>query len=760
MQSIKKGLMKSVRRGVVSRWCALAMIAAWLTPLHAVSSESSALLGAAQTPVRVALVADRQAVQPGVPFQLGVKISHAAGWHTYWRNPGEAGLATHIVPEGPEGTQWGHIQWPVPKRLLEGGLGIYGYDGDRLLPWSVVIPAKGSGSDVALTVAVQWLACRDVCIPGEARLALTLPIAPPEHEGSVSGPHAAAFAADVAQRPRVQPGLEPRWHTQGLALGQATLTGKVPPGLTPPSHVEFFPYEEGVLQAAAVQRVFHTDEGWRLDLAAAGSVPRTGSIAGVLVLGDRVYEITADSVLDPPPQGVLVAEVPAMVTRPEATSSVLSVWSERDAVAVSSVQWDGGAWVAIGLAGLGGLLLNFMPCVFPVIGLKILGFAQARDAPNAARALRRGGGAFALGVMLSFAVLGALWLGLRATGQAVGWGFQLQSPAFVLAMAVLFFVLGLNFSGVIEWGYGLTRLAGHGVSGHSLWGALGSGCLAVVVATPCTAPFMGAALGFALVQPAPVAMAVLMAMGAGMALPYVALSWWPGSVRWLPRPGSWMLTLRQFLAFPMYASAAWLVWVLVQQLGGDAVLRVLWIGVMIALAAWFWGPPQGLPRPRWRRLAAALAMIGALWLGQSVLATPEVASVREGGRAGRSSSADSPAQGPVDWLPWSPERVAQARAAGRWVLIDFTAAWCVTCQINKLLVLQRDEVNRALLDRRVVTLRADWTHRDPAITRELARHGRSGVPLYVVYRPNAAAALILPDVLTVAAVLAAVSDSH
>jgi thiol:disulfide interchange protein DsbD len=404
---------------------------------------------------------------------------------------------------------------------------------------------------------------------------------------------------------------------------------------------------------------------------------------------------------------------------------------------------DAGLALALLFGAIGGLILNLMPCVFPVVGLKVLGFAQAAGhAHGARRAMRRGAAAFAGGVLVSFWVLAGLMLALRAAGESIGWGFQLQSPGFVAAMALLFVAVGLNFSGVFEFGLSMTRLGGVG-GGGSTAGSFGAGVLAVLVATPCTAPFMGSALGFTLSQPAAFTLAVFTAIGLGMALPYLLLGLFPAWVERLPRPGRWMQTLRQVLAFPMYATAAWLAWVLVQQAGADAMLRLLFAAVVLGAAAWAWGRWAN-DAPRRPGLAAAAVVVGLAAVG--ALLAPVVDAAPEPVRA--SDTAPAGAAGAVAWAPWSEERVRESVAAGRTVFVDFTAAWCVSCQANKKLVLERDAVTAAMRERGVVALRADWTQRDPAITEALGRHGRNGVPLYLVYRPGEPRPRVLPELLT------------
>ncbi len=403
--------------------------------------------------------------------------------------------------------------------------------------------------------------------------------------------------------------------------------------------------------------------------------------------------------------------------------------------------------VALLFGVIGGLILNLMPCVFPVIGLKVLAFAdRSRGSAHA----RRAAASFAGGVLVSFWLLAALLVVLRGAGQAAGWGFQLQSPVFVSLMALLFVAIGLNLAGVFEVGLLLTRLGNRDPLATGEGGALasfGSGVLAVLVATPCTAPFMGSALGYTLGRPAVEVLAVFSAVAVGMAAPYVLLGAFPAALRWLPRPGRWMESFRQFLVFPMFATVAWLAWVLGQQAGIDAVLALGVGAVLVAMAAWLYGRfVQGGTRRRALALVLASASLAAgAWLavdGARGLPGPASSSAR--------SSAASPPD--TAWAAWSDRAVLDAVAAGRPVFVDFTAAWCVSCQANKKLVLERASVAAEFERRKVLRLRADWTSRDATIGAALARHGRNGVPLYLLYVPGEPQPRILPEILTVGAV--------
>lgn len=743
--------------------------------------------------VQVELVARQAAAIPGRDLELGLLIQHDPHWHTYWRHPGDSGLPTRLEWRLPDGWRAGEIAWPAPARLLIGPLANYGFEGRVLLPVTLAVPPQVSPGVVELAVSAQWLVCKDVCIPGEAQLRLRLPVLAPGAAAPVLSAHSALFEQTrsrlptaVLRVPATVAGRRLAFRLDQGALGRA----------------EFFPYREGLIAGAAVQTLYRSGPGrFRLETELAeGATPdgvaallRVGQPLGVLVLDEQVVELAAQpaevAVVAPGTVGAQGQGGASAAASPDevvfratgvqllaggsgATGGASSGTGGRllgagDAGASASglagaVPADGAVtslWLAALLGALGGLILNLMPCVFPVIGLKVMGFAGAGsgDARAAAQA-RHGALAFAAGVLTTFLVLASALLALRAAGESVGWGFQLQSPVFVAGMALLFMLIALNFAGLFEFGLRLTQLGAHEATlatradqggWRHLAGAFGSGALAVLVATPCTAPFMGSALGFTLGQPAAAVLVVFAAIAAGMALPYLVLGFAPRLLARLPRPGRWMESLRQFLAFPMLATAAWLAWVLGQQAGGDAVLGLMMAMVGVALAVWIYGrfvQPTVRPHRLTWALLAALVFVVSIWLAVSTAASDSAPSAPAG--AARGSAASD-----ADWLPWSEQRVAQAQAAGQPVFVDFTAAWCVSCQANKRLALEREAVRTAFARARVLRLRADWTHRDPAITEALARHGRNGVPLYLLYRPGQSRPEVLPELLTPGIVL-------
>ncbi|MFH1725320.1 MAG: thioredoxin family protein [Elusimicrobiota bacterium] len=672
------------------------------TPAHA---------GAVRAPHSEAeLITEHGTATPGEALWAAVRLKPDEGWHIYWSNPGDSGTAPEVEWRLPEGFEASPIRWPYPRRIEVPPLVNYGYEEEVLLLSRLKVPgALRPGARVTLSARAEWLVCNEVCLPAAADLSASL------RAGPAPGPADPRFQAARRRLP-----VAPRgWRLDARPDGDfIVLSVRPPPGASlPRSSMRFFPREPLVIENAAPQEASRDDDGTarvRLHASKAASV-LPGRLRGVLVSEDGWSGRKA-----------LRVDVPLRSAR---TRSLLA---------------------SILMALAGGLLLNLMPCVFPVLSLKLLSFV--RQSAGSAADLRRHGLAFAGGVIVSFWALAGALLALRAAGQQIGWGFQLQSPAFVAFLAALFFLLGLSLLGVFEigaswasWGAGGTRREGYA-------GSLMGGVLATLVATPCTAPFMGTALGYALTVPAGAALAVFSALGIGMSAPYVALSFKPGWLRRLPKPGPWMESFKQLIAFPLLATVVWLGWVHAQQTGAQGTLRLLSGLWLMGLGAWLlgrWGRPVD---EKVRRLAARGAAAALLFLGLGAAMTaPPFAETP----ALLAKNADSA----IPWRPYSDEGLAKLRRRGRPVFLDFTAAWCVTCQVNERVALGSDEVARAFREKGVAALRADWTSRDPAVTRALARYGRSGVPLYVLYGPSAdAPAAILPAVLTPGIVLDALRE--
>lgn len=708
-------------------WAAAWLLALALLTLGAAQSSFAQiqLLGNSQTAggavvttprVRAELVAHApDGVTPGQPLWLGLRITHQPEWHTYWKNAGDSGLPTQLQWQLPAGLEAGEIDWPLPQAIRVGPLVNYGYEGELLLP----VPFKVApdfqplaGDTVTLRLHASWLVCRVECIPEEGDFTLQLPLR------SASAMHAPAFAAAQAARPAALSGQSTA-KVEGERL-QLRIAGL--PAALQGKELVLFPETPEVLEHAALAGSGWTQawDGavWTADWplsAMRGETPK-----------ELPFVVTLPTAGDGPAGWRTVAAVegrwssaPVADVSPALAAALAA--NAQQAPVVPPASGMTGFWMAL-LGGLvGGLILNLMPCVFPVLAIKIVGFARhGQDR----RALRIGGLAYGAGVLLSFLALGGLLLALRAAGQQLGWGFQLQSPGLVAAMAVLFTLLGLNLAGMFEFGNMLPQRWASAQLRHPTAEAFLSGVLAVAIASPCTAPFMGASLGLAIDMPAAQALTVFAALGMGMALPYVLASFLPALVRWLPRPGAWMDTFRRAMAFPMFATVAWLVWVLGQQSGIDGAGALLVL--LVALSALVWALTLG-GRTRW--LLGSLMLLATLWLGNAV--GPHITRAAAAESAPTASTASA-----GEWQPWSAERVSSLTAAGTPVFVDFTAAWCVTCQVNKHTTLNRDDVRADFAARGVTLLRADWTRRDPAITQALAALGRSGVPVYVLYAPG------------------------
>ena len=676
-----------------------------------------------------------QGVGPGQPLWLGLQITHQPDWHTYWKNPGDSGLPTELTWQLPSGLDAGDIAWPVPHKIAIGTLANYGYEGTVLLPVPVTVAQTFAPGPLAKDVTVQlkasWLVCRKECIPEEGHFTLQLPIQ------STTALHSAAF--DAAQKAQPQPLAKASAQQQAQVDGDAlqVRVAGLPAALRGKT-LDLFPETPEVLHNAADGTQQWEGDVWTARIPLAEQRSNSPSTLPV-VLAERVQGSTprpgyrADLTVQGP--------WPAVAAKASVSPALEAALKANAALAGSGLppaapSGASSLTLTAALLGalLGGLILNLMPCVFPVLAIKVVGFTQ--HAQNR-RAHRISGIAYTAGVVLSFIALGALMLGLRAAGEAVGWGFQLQSPAVVAALAGLFTLIGLNLAGVFEFGNMLPSSVASLQARHPVADSFLTGVLAVAVASPCTAPFMGASMGLTATLPAAQALAVFAALGLGLALPYLAASLWPAVARTLPRPGAWMDTFRRFLAFPMFATVVWLVWVLGQQSGIDGAASLLILLVGLGLLAWSLAL-QGRAR-RWLGSVATVAMALLLWaFGPHVTRMAEVATVPANATA-------TAAQG---WQPWAPGAAEALVASGRPVFVDFTAAWCVTCQYNKKTTLANSEVLADLHAKNVALLRADWTRRDPAITAALAQLGRNGVPVYVFYRPGKPP-VVLTEVLSV-----------
>jgi len=678
-----------MKRGL---WVKAVLLLAFLLALKAGAAEDTAAV--ATEHAKVTLLAEPAQAAPGQTLWLGLHFELIPHWHVYWRNPGASGTAPVIRWTLPDGWAAGDIRWPVPKRIRVGPLTNYGYEDNVtfLVPVQVPEGALPAGP-LTVTADADWLVCRVECIPETGRLRLQINDPGAEPNPQTAPEPSRMFAAARAQWPEAV-SVAGRYR-----LDDDTIEISVPTqGRTEHAvdDVWFAADQWGPVDASGAQRWRPTPAGFALSVPAGDLPPADNTpLEGLLVVESqerRGYSVR------------LNAELPAV---------------------------EGGTLTfltALGFAFLGGLVLNVMPCVLPVIGVKLLGFA--REAGAHRRRLAWHGLIYGAGVLVSFALLAASLLALRAGGAALGWGFQLQSPVLVALLAYLMLLIGLNLSGVFSVGDGLMGAGQLLTRGGGSLNTFATGVLAAVVASPCTAPFMGAALGFAVTRPASEAFAVFLALGGGFALPVLLLSLLPVWLRFLPKPGRWMQRLQQILAFPMYATAAWLLWVLSQQTDAAAYGTALAGLVALAMAAWIYGQwrPQG-----WRRVLLGAGITVVLTLAVGPMAWKE--SARE-------------PQAVPDSQPWSEQRVRELTAEGRPVFVNFTAAWCITCKVNEQVALSTPDTQRLFQSRSIAYLEADWTRRDPAIARELERYGRSGVPLYLLYSPTSGQPVVLPQLLT------------
>jgi thiol:disulfide interchange protein len=648
-------------------------------------------------------------IQPGGSTSVGLHFNLDRGWHVYWVNAGDSGEPPRIKWNLPEGITASAMQFPAPRRLPLGPLMDFGYEDEVLFPITLTADSTLKVPSTApLSAHVDWLVCREVCIPGKTDLALPLPVA--AQKGPVDPARQALFDRFRARIP------------QPLPASAKAVFGSTPGGFAlaltghPATNAEFFPLEQSQIVNAAPQPVQAVDGGVQVSLKKDENFhAQPAQLNGVLLLGDgTAYEIHA-------PPGALPAAAGGA-----SSASLLNLLR------------------FCSLAFLGGIILNLMPCVFPVLFIKGLSLVEASR--HAHSRVRAHGLVYALGILVSFWAVVALLLTLKAGGRQLGWGFQFQSPGFIAVMALLLFFLGLSLAGMFEIGLTVTNTGSSLAARHGYAGSFFTGVLAMVVATPCTAPFMGAAIGFALAQSAGASFAVFTALALGLAAPYVLLTFYPAWMRHLPRPGAWMEVLKQATAVPIFATVIWLVWLFASSAGVDALTALLAALLLLAIAGWILG--------RWpaRRVASVFAVsvivlavatpLYALWKFPAA----DTNSARLGAGASRAG-----------WEPYNRAAIEQYRAQGRPVFVDFTARWCLSCQVNERAVLNRGDVRRRLRDSGIVLVRADWTKHDESIASALTELGRSGVPTYVFYRPGQPA-LVLPEVLTPGVVLGALDQ--
>lgn len=668
---------------------------------------------AAQAQVKASLHALKAAFPAdAAEVVVGLRLEHEAKWHTYWLQPG-TGLPTSLDWKLPPGWTAGPIRWPAPHRVYDTAKNLAGngYEGVVFLPVALTPPRDlAPGQPVTLRAKAEWLMCKDVCIPGDAELSLTLtPLAPdaPATAHVTDSPEGEALLATLEALPRPLPA---DWGARLVRDAASPKTLRL------------------AFSAAAAPK----GEPWYFDADAAIAYdqPQPRSLEA----GEIVLRLSVSDYAEPAP-----ARLRGVLTFADGAAYELDL-PIASAAAPAADGAKPGAATKASLAGLlalafaGGLILNLMPCVFPVLGLKVMGFVQ--QAGQDRKKITAHGLVFTAGVLLSFWLLAGALAALRAGGSELGWGFQLQEPAFVFAMAAVLLAFALNMSGAFEFGLGATAVGGSLQQKEGYAGSFFTGVLATVVATPCSAPFLAPALGAALALPVASSFAVFTAIGLGLAAPYLVLAAFPSAIRALPRPGAWMETFKQAMAFPLYATVALMAWILAGQLSPEALLSALLALALLAFALWLYGRATApAARPRRGLLAMSLLLAaGAVGYGWPRAAAPDE----------------------IVWEPWSAERVAELQKEGRPVYVDFTARWCFTCQTNKKAVFAgpgSGEVLELFREKKVAALRADWTNRDPKITAELARWNRAAVPFNLVYLPGSPEPKVLPELLTPGTVL-------
>ena len=678
------------------------------------------------------LLVDQDSVSPGSTFSLAVQFTLEPGWHIYWKNPGDSGLAPQFTWQAPPDVAIHEPLWPYPDRLTTGPLVNYGY-GSIVIPFQADLRAASRASKLPINLDLRWLVCKEECLPGEASLSVTLPVT--TSSGSPSRyAHVFDSAFNSIPRPLDKVSIAVEEQDERIILAIIPLEGR-----PLPSAVTFFPEESKIISNSAPQ-----------------ISSKDGDILKISLLRDPGRSLPVDRV-----RGVLVSDSgwspsgqPRAVlldTAPGEAAALPQTPPQNSLISLSSPSADIGLQAAILFAFLGGLILNLMPCVFPVLSIKVLSFIDGARAD--ARSSRIHGLSFSAGIVSSFWALALLLASLRAGGEQLGWGFQLQSPLFVVLMIFVFFTIGVLFLTEITVGQTVQNLAGRSKLPTGYIGSFLSGALATAVATPCTAPFMGSALAATISLPPLSSLAVFTSLGLGMSAPYLLLSYNPSLLRFLPRPGEWMVTFKQLMAFPLFASVIWLTRVFARQMGMEPpgltiLIDVLWGLCVITLGFWL------VLRARQARASLRTPLILAAcitWALALYIAIPTAVEIEESrSRACSSEDGVAPFRDSYGllWESYSEDRVLRLLAQGRPVYLDFTAEWCITCQVNERVVFGSASVRERLASKNVTLVRADWTSKNPAITRALQSYGRNGVPLNVIRVGPSNPPIILPNILT------------
>lgn len=682
--------------------------------------------------IKAELLSDVSTIAPGETFHVGVLFKMDPKWHVYWKNPGDAGKPTEINWTLPEGFKVGALKWPAPERYdIEGVLVNYGYEGDLLLMAEVTAPKNLKlGEQLTLRAYADWLVCEEECVPGNAHLALDIQ----SGEKTELSKRDLLFAKVEGLLPinKTDAMIEASWNGNEILLqvSDPQATGDA----------LFYSSDPNLVDHLKAQKIYRKDSSIYLSISRSNLEPTSPKrLQGVYIssmsgLKDPARQATVNRwIIDAP----MMRDVFAL---PEGATLIKSVDTNSSKEGSSKAKAEEKAtpslFTMLALAFLGGLILNLMPCVFPVIGLKIMNFVQ--QAGEDPKKIIIHGLIFTLGVLVSFWMLAGVLVFLRSAGHELGWGFQLQSPIFVFFMTIVLLVFGLSLSGVFEFGASAIGLGSKLTEGEGMLGSFGSGVVATLVSTPCAAPFLAPALAYALSVPPLESFLLFTVIGIGLSSPYLIFSFRPQLLSALPRPGAWMESFKQFMAFPMYATTAYLIWVLAGQVEDETFLNLLLGLLLVAMGCWIfgrWTTPAHSERVQQIALPVSLIVLGlGVFLGWPSQSTS------------------------IQWEKWSPQRVEELREANTPVYIDFTARWCATCQVNKRTVFSSSKVLNFFNEKGVVALKADWTNADPIITKALDGYGKKAVPVNVIYLPESQEAVLLPEVLTPDTVLDALKD--
>lgn len=687
-----------------------------------ISAQSLLAASVVTTPhVKATLLSSHKTVVPGQTLHIGLFFKIIPQWHVYWTNPGDSGEAPHFSWTLPSGVNVGPTLWAAPTRIPLSILANYGYEDEILFPSLVKVPKDFVGKTIPVKLDATWLVCQEECIPEKGSFDLEIAVG----TAAAASDDASVFSQTLESVPQSFEDLGASYES----VDASRVRLHVPLGNLGVKRADFmfevFPKNDGLFEAGVLHETAHDDQQLRF----------------VLTLTPQVVKL-------PQTLGFVLKATSLKLEQPSVAIEFESVPSVDAPVAA------GGFWWALLGALVGGLLLNLMPCVLPVLSLKAFSVLKGRDAAEGS--LKAEGLAYVFGILISFWALAGLLLALRASGEALGWGFQLQNPVFVLAMIVLFVALSLNFFGLFEIGESLQAWSGRFSTGDAKKGAVRSsffsGVLATLIATPCTAPFMGSAVGLALALPAIQSLAIFTSLGVGMALPVFLIYFFPATLKALPRPGAWMESFKQFMGFPMLATALWLLWVFGLQTDLDAVVRLLFALVVLALGGWI----AGRFAKSWKK-SAALVFV---FVGFILLLLPLLRSSGTPSSQAKKSVSRSDYSG-LEHEPYTRARLDELLLREkRSVYVDFTAAWCLTCQVNKRIVFPDGEVQKLFTDRKIAILKADWTDRNPLLLAELERHGRSGVPLNLIYNPKKPQdPIVLPSLLSPSMVTDAIRQS-